>query len=59
MITELTPGSTVSAETKAEQRERVLRAAVTWVYDGCTNSLAELEDAVEDLIGVPVGRDED
>ena len=34
------------------QRQRVLRAAIEWVYDQrCPNALAELEDAVTDLMG--------
>ena len=33
-------------------RERVLKAAVDWVYDQtCSLALAELEDAVTDLVG--------
>jgi len=34
-------------------RERILKAACTWVYDqSCAYSLAELEEAVMDYIGV-------
>jgi hypothetical protein len=40
------------APVQIDARDRVLRAAVEWVYDqGCSNALADLEDAVCDLIG--------
>lgn len=44
---------TAPAQTEREaKRERVLKAACDWVYDQtCANALAELEDAVVDLIG--------
>jgi hypothetical protein len=33
------------------QRERVVKAAVDWVYDqGCASALMELEDAVKDFM---------
>lgn len=41
--------------TKDVKHRRIVDAAIQFVYDGCANSLAELEDAVTDLIGVPVG----
>ena len=35
-----------------DPRERLIRAAVEWVYDqGCSAALADLEDAVQDYIG--------
>ena len=42
--------------TEREQKiEAVAKAAVTWVYDkGCANALMDLENAVVDLIGVPL-----
>lgn len=34
-----------------EKRERVVKAAVEWVYDqSCSNALVELEDAVFDFM---------
>lgn len=42
----------LTAHAQTEARERVLRAATEWVYDqGCSNALADLEEAVCDLIG--------
>lgn len=43
---------------RAAKKERIARAAVDWVYgQNCANALAELEDAVVDLIGVEIGDD--
>lgn len=44
---------TAAAPTEREQkRERILKAAVDWVYDqSCSAALMELEDAVTDFIG--------
>lgn len=40
------------APAQIDARDRVLRAAVGWVYDqGCASALAELEDAVCEMIG--------
>lgn len=40
------------------KKERIARAAVDWVYgQNCTRALAELEDAVVDLIGIEIGDD--
>lgn len=40
-----------------EKRERVVKAAVEWVYDqSCSHSLVELEDAVTEFIGQPLDR---
>lgn len=40
-----------------EKRERIVKAAVEWVYDqSCSHSLAELEDAVTDFMGHPLDR---
>lgn len=43
---------------RAAKKERVARAAVDWVYSqNCANALAELEEAVFDLIGVEIGEE--
>jgi len=43
-----------------EQRERVLMTAVTAVYSNfCSNSVAELEEAVVKFMGIPLERDDD
>jgi len=43
-----------------DQKERVLRAAVTAVYDRyCSSSIAELESAVVAFIGQPIPDEED
>jgi hypothetical protein len=44
---------TAPAPTEREaKRERVVKAAVEWVYDqSCSNALMELEDAVTEFIG--------
>lgn len=43
------------APVQIDQRERVLRAAVTAVYDQyCSGSIAELESAVVAFIGKPL-----
>jgi hypothetical protein len=35
------------------KRERVVKAAVEWVYDqSCSSALMELEESVESLMGV-------
>lgn len=53
MTEEAAPAPT---DEKAAKMERICKAAVDWVYSQhCANALMELEDAVEDLIGVPVG----
>lgn len=40
------------APAQTDARDRVLRAAVEWVYDqGCATALADLEEAVCELIG--------
>lgn len=42
------------------QRNRVVKAAVEAVYrDFCSNSVAELQAAVVDLMGVPLESDDD
>lgn len=42
------------------KRERVVKAAVEWVYDQtCSNALMELEDAVTDMIGTPLDQREE
>lgn len=44
-----------SPDPKTAKRERVTKAAVSWVYDQtCAASLLELEEAVTDLIGAPL-----
>lgn len=44
----------LTPEEKAAGRERVLCAAIEWVYDPtCSAALAELEESVEALVGVP------
>jgi hypothetical protein len=48
---------TAPVRIKAEKRERVLKAAVDWVYDqSCSRALMELEDAVTDFIGPEIER---
>lgn len=43
------------APAQTDQHERILKAAVTAVYDRyCSGSIAELESAVVALIGVPI-----
>lgn len=37
---------------RAERRERVIQAAIAWVYDqGCSGALTDLEEAVCNLVG--------
>ena len=43
---------TVPAQIKEQKRERLLKAAVDWVYDQtCSEALMELEDAAVDFVG--------
>ncbi|WP_210263981.1 hypothetical protein [Bradyrhizobium denitrificans] len=44
---------TAPAQTDGSKRERVVKAAVEWVFDqSCSNALAELEDAVCAFMGI-------
>lgn len=48
---------TAIAPTKEKKRERLLKAAVDWVYDqSCSEALMELEDAAADLVGTVAPR---
>ena len=51
-----TPELIATAPTDRQKKiERIAEAATWWVYDqSCPNALADLEYAVEDLVGVPV-----
>ncbi len=43
-----------------DKRERIVRAAVTAVYDRyCSSSIEELESAVLDLVGQPLPSNDD
>lgn len=51
MTTTIAPAQTE----RDERRERVVKAAVEWVYDqSCSNALMELEDAVTEFMRVPL-----
>lgn len=52
---------TAPAQTERDKKwERVVKAAADWVYDQtCSDALAELEDAVADLIGTPINANDD
>lgn len=39
-----------------QRRARVIRAATDWVYDRSPATEKELEDAVTDLTGTPIGQ---
>lgn len=52
--------STAPAPIEASKRDRIVRAAVDAVYGRyCSNSIAELERSVVDLIGAPIEDNED
>lgn len=48
----IAPALTNAAPTRGDLRERLVLAAVEWVFDQtCSAALAELEDAAQDYIG--------
>ncbi|WBU27635.1 hypothetical protein OOZ54_13275 [Rhodopseudomonas palustris] len=48
---------TASSSLADPKRERIVKAAVEWVYDqSCSHALAELEDAVTDFMGHDLDR---
>lgn len=48
------PTNKTETATAPTKKERVLRAAIDWVYNqSCSTALMELEDAVTDYLGVP------
>jgi hypothetical protein len=53
-----TPASIATAPTDDAMKERIITAAIMWVYDQtCPNALADLERAVEQYVGTPVSSD--
>lgn len=51
----MTQESTASVPTDTDQKQRIVNAAIEWVYDqGCATALMDLETAVASYVGVPV-----
>lgn len=54
-MTPTTMMTTATAPTENEMKDRVVKAAIMWVYDqSCASALVALEDAVEEYVGPPV-----
>lgn len=55
---DMTKASTVSAPTDEQKKERIVTAAIMWVYDqSCPNALMDLEGAVEGYVGKSASAD--